>query len=368
MAPPIILSWASRVWGTITANNISPTAILYNGVGGTLDIDGRLYVAAADDNRILGYNSVPTSSGAAADFVLGQSDLTSDTSGTSQTSFNGASTLCAVGSTLYVVDLQNSRILGYNSIPVTTNPAADFVIGQNDFTSNMQNKGASPTADSLATPTSVHCDTQRLIVTDASNNRILIYEPPPTTTNPSASIVIGQANFTTATTGTTQTTFNGPRAATVDDSGRLLVSDVNNHRILIFNSIPTGNGAAADLVLGQPDFTSAMANGGASVPDARGMNFPNATLVLNGNLLVSDVFNNRILIWNSFPTTNYQAADRVFGQGSFNESRPNLGGISASVLSGPFAMDYHNGFIYIADAFNQRILGVLAGDMGLTGL
>ena len=39
-------------------------------------------------------------------------------------------------------------------------------------------------------------------------------------------------------------------------NGKLYIADTQNHRVLIFNSIPTANGAAADVVLGQPDFST----------------------------------------------------------------------------------------------------------------
>ena len=352
---------------TKTANTTAPTATIYRGSGGTAVIGNRFYTAAADDNRVVGYNSIPTTSGVAADFVLGQPDLTSSSSGTSQSTFHGPGSLCSNGSWTYVVDTQNNRVLGFNGTPTATGTVPDIVICQNDFTGNMQNKGTAVAADTLANPTTVHCGTDRLVVADASNSRVLVYEPAPTTTNPSASIVLGQPNMTTAIAGTNQSTFNGPQGAIVDENGRLIVADTQNQRVLIYNSVPTSNGANADLVLGQADFSGMSANAGSATPIAQGLNFPNSILVQNGNLLVSDLFNNRVLIWTTFPTTTNQAPDRVFGQSSFTESRPNLGGVSATTLNAPFALLYHNGFVYMTDALNQRVLGVLAGDMGLSG-
>jgi len=39
-------------------------------------------------------------------------------------------------------------------------------------------------------------------------------------------------------------------------NGKLYVADTQNNRVLIYNSIPTANGAAADVVLGAPNFTT----------------------------------------------------------------------------------------------------------------
>ena len=38
--------------------------------------------------------------------------------------------------------------------------------------------------------------------------------------------------------------------------GKLYVADTQDNRILIYNKIPTTNNAAADVVVGQPNFTS----------------------------------------------------------------------------------------------------------------
>ena len=49
--------------------------------------------------------------------------------------------------------------------------------------------------------------------------------------------------------------MRGPQGVWIQ-GGKLYVADTQDHRVLIYNSIPTSNGAAADLVLGQPNFTT----------------------------------------------------------------------------------------------------------------
>ena len=41
------------------------------------------------------------------------------------------------------------------------------------------------------------------------------------------------------------------------DATHMYVADLGQSRVLIFNTIPTTNGASADVVVGQPDFVSA---------------------------------------------------------------------------------------------------------------
>jgi hypothetical protein len=55
---------------------------------------------------------------------------------------------------------------------------------------------------------------------------------------------------------------------------KIVIPDRKNHRVLIFNSAPTANFAPADLVLGQPDFTSNKPNQEGAVPAANTLNHP----------------------------------------------------------------------------------------------
>jgi hypothetical protein len=79
------------------------------------------------------------------------------------------------------------------------------------------------------------------------------------------------------------------------------------HRITIFNTIPTSNGANADVVLGQPDFTTAIAsNGGIS---AQSMNQPySINFDLNGRLFVNGRAMNRTMVFGSVPTQTAELA------------------------------------------------------------
>lgn len=131
--------------------------------------------------------------------------------------------------------------------------------------------------------------------------------------NMPASVIVGQANATENTITVSPSNFAGQiRGLIVDSAGRLIVSDRYNHRVLIWNSVPTTNGKAADIVLGQPDFTSnTLNNGGRS---AQSLSHPTGVYSDGQKLFVYDAGNSRILIWNTFPTVNQQAANLVVGQ------------------------------------------------------
>src|SRR3989344_9577639 len=86
------------------------------------------------------------------------------------------------------------------------------------------------------------------------------------TTNMNASIVIGQSDFTSAVDGSISPSASGlsyPAGIAVAGN-RLIISDVSNHRVLIYNSVPTSNNVAADVVIGQQNMTSNSSNQGGS--------------------------------------------------------------------------------------------------------
>ncbi|GAG13725.1 unnamed protein product, partial [marine sediment metagenome] len=226
----------------------------------------RLFVADYENHRVLIYNSIPTTNNASADVVIGHADFTSgsaDPGGIGANTLDYPNAVFSDGKRLFVADRYNNRVLIYNSIPTTNNASADVVIGQANFTSNDPNQGEGVGANTFNYPSSVFSDGKRLFITDRINNRVLIYNSIPTTNNASANVVIGQPDFLSNDSGITAEKLDRPRNA-VSDGKRLFISDRDNHRVLIYNSIPTENNASADVVIGQANFTSNDPNQGGN--------------------------------------------------------------------------------------------------------
>ena len=278
--------------------------------------------------------------GQAARLVIGQTTFTSQDSNSSDRILGAASGIAYAGDTLFVADSNrvgasptNHRVLLYQNLsgmlprptdPLTYNSKcpvcvgqATLVLGQPDFTTATLNLSA--TSTSLRLPTAVASDGVHLVVADTDHNRVLIWNRIPTSNNAPADVVVGQPNFTTTSVpGNTPSakTLRGPQGVWIQN-GRLYVADTQNNRVLIFNHIPSSNGAAADVVLGAPDFTTFVE------PDlTQQQNSVTASLVLNPVAVSSDGFHvfvtdlgyNRVLIWNSIPTANGVAADVAVGQ------------------------------------------------------
>jgi uncharacterized protein (TIGR03437 family) len=155
--------------------------------------------------------------------------------------------------------------------------------------------------------------------------------------------------------------------AVASDGNILAVADTNNNRVLIWRSIPFSFNQPADIVLGQPNFTTGQANypnqNGNNVPSQASLRGPRGVWIQNGKLYVADTQNNRVLIWNSIPTSNNQQADAVLGEPDFSHNGSNFCYASqtalpatASELCNPASVTADNGHIYVADLGFNRVL------------
>lgn len=280
--------------------------------------------------------------------VVGQKDFAgANANRGSAVSGNGLSQpLGAIGSDgthLFVTDTANNRVLAFNPTPTTLNASANFVLGQPDFSSNVPGT----TASIFALPSSAFVGAGRLVVADSGNNRVLIWNTVPTTSATAPDVVVGQADFTSNISGTSASTLSYPTSAIIAN-GRLVVADQNNNRVLVWNTVPSTNGAAASIVLGQTTFLT-----NASDDEADEMNRPSALWSDGFRLLVCDSGNNRVLYWQLFPQASGALADYVLGQSSFSRS---AAGTSSSAMRAPFGVASDGTGVYVADSGNNRVL------------
>ncbi len=329
------------------------TSTVMNG-GASATTDGnKVYVADQLNNRILIWNSKNPVLGSSADLVLGQPDFTSSISnngGIAASSLGSVDSISSDGIHLFAVDAFNHRILIWNSIPTNIFQAADVVIGQPDMVSNQSNNGGLGAA-SLSSPKSVFSDGQKMVVADTGNNRILIWNSIPTANFQAADVVVGQGDMISQYCGFRSFQLNHPSSASIQQ-GRLTASDSSNHRILIWNTIPSSDGASADLVVGQANMTSRMAH--SAHVSADGLTNPGGVRIdSQGRMFVLDSGSNRLLIWNQVPTSSGAAADIVIGQSDFIS---NLSGTTSSTFAQPSGLDLHANELWIGDQGNNRVL------------
>ncbi|MBS1493413.1 MAG: fibronectin type III domain-containing protein [Bacteroidetes bacterium] len=289
--------------------------------------DGKFFVCDTYNNRVLIYNTMPTSNNQDADVVLGQANFTSNGSGANANQLSLPSGVCSDGTRLFVVDQGNNRILIWNTIPTSNQTPADFVLGQTGF-------GAGHTAPNNGgrSASTLYCSDAiygngiatydlgyavQLIVCDGANDRVLIWDDISSglTNGKAANHVIGQTNFTAHTFPTqgsnnsTAATLLAPVDLGVTSDGKLIILSQNENRALIYNTIPSTNGASANLVIGQTNFS---ANGGHFANTATSLYSPAGLSVSKyNNKLAIATSGYRVLVWNTFPTTNNASADNV---------------------------------------------------------
>jgi hypothetical protein len=315
--------------------------------------DGRiLAVSDTDNNRVLIYKAIPTTIGAQPDIVVGQPNFTTGKAGLDNKTLRGPQGLWIQGNRLFVADTQNHRVMVWNNIPTTNGQAADFVLGQASFSSAppVTDLVNAATASNLFAPVAVSSDGQRLFVTDLGHSRVLIWNTIPTQTAQAADVVIGQPDMTGNIDNNNvacisigndadgkpvlpvrcATSLSFPRFA-LSDGKRLFIADGGNDRVLVFNKIPTTNGAGADTILGQPDELTDQVTDSTDTfrPDSNVLkSSPNTlrtplALAFDGvNLYVSDPYDRRVVLYtigeSNIPTNGIvnAASKTVFAVGS----------------------------------------------------
>jgi hypothetical protein len=153
-------------------------------------------------------------------------------------------------------------------------------------------------------------------------------------------------------------TLFGPRgAALVGPDGPLVVADTGHHRLLVWKQRPRGDGAPADLLVGQRDFSCEGRNGKGEVGAAT-LNVPTGVSAAGGVLAVADAWNHRVLLWHNAITRANQPADVVLGQAGFADGLANRGRAEASAdtLNWCYGVLLSQGGLFVADTGNRRVL------------
>jgi len=318
----------------------------------------KVFVADSQNNRVLRFATLyALSNGMPAEAVLGQQNFTTGTPATTRSGMrNPQGVFVDTAGRLWVADTDNSRVLRFDNASLLASGAnANAVLGQPNFTSSL----LVTTRKTMEEPETVFVDAAgRLWVADTSDCRVLRFDAAAAKANgANADAVLGQPDFTSSNDQlTTQASMIFPYGLTVDGSGRLWVADTGNNRVLRFdNAAARPNGAKANAVLGQPNFTNI---GGGTTQNTMWAPF-NVALDPGGHLYVAEGSGNRILGFNAAAgLPNGGNASFVLGQPDFTSHTANNGGISASTLNYAHAVFYDppTRVLWVADAANNRVL------------
>lgn len=323
---------------------------------------------------------------------------------------------------VYVADTGNNRVLAWRDSASFTNGApADLVLGQKDFDSAVPYGSAVRITESstnvydiqalkdyqggLRSPSSLIYKGDFLFVMDAGNNRIVRFRRPFDALDAGESItpdlVIGQPDLKSNLPNQSSTANAAPSAYTIktnlgsagvqsagialDAEGNLWLADAGNHRILryaagdVFGSSNTGSDSAAiaaNLVLGQVDFISAVANPGSFTSTRN--DIMNKSAIRYGGPIAFDSVGNlyfaddlaRVLVYGP-PFSNGKAASRILGvyiatKGvdppsntndlTFGFSLTGTTNANLTYTGGPRGLFCIDDMLYVVDTLNNRIV------------
>ncbi|HEY2845329.1 MAG TPA: hypothetical protein VGJ09_16820, partial [Bryobacteraceae bacterium] len=341
--------------------------------GGAFDPAGNMWVADAGNNRVLSYPANPTLTFTSATVVVGQTDFPFNSpnliEGREVWIYSGAPGGGMVVDKnsnpprLYIADTYNNRVLGFRDARAVGTDArslltqkADLVIGQpaNDLFRALINYPNGdpdlPTRTGLYHPVGLAVDDSgNLWVADSGNGRVLRFPSPfGQQSDQSADIVLGQSSFTNKDQSATQQTMNMPYGLTLFPDGSLAVSDVIQNRVLIFHK-PFSIGEGAFAVVGQQNFAATNPSNTLS-----GLNAPrNIASDTSGRLYVCDSLNNRILVYT--PSTAQTGSSAAFNFPNFQTPQ----GIAVSAITGEMWVAAGNVVYHLPEVTSYQNTGTI---------
>jgi hypothetical protein len=347
--------------GGLMLPDASPTAThMYAPRGVWLDGE-RLVVCDTGNHRVLiWYDAASIASHAPADVVLGQPDFTTEGAQAGgrgpERGMRLPTGVLVHDGRLLVADAWNHRLLVWDVVPESCDVAPDIVLGQRDAVSVDENAGGACSARGLYWPFGVAIAGDRLWVADTGNRRVLGWDgiPEPGQT---PVVVLGQPDAASRDENRGEVgpaSFRWAHAIAGNDDV-LFVADAGNHRILGWSPPPAGD-VDATMLFGQPDFATA-GEFPYQAQTASSLRFPYAIDVAGDSMVVADTANNRLLAWDAVPASSHVAADRVLGQPDFGTNGENRwDAVADDTLCWPYGLSLHAGRLAVADSGNNRVM------------
>jgi hypothetical protein len=273
--------------------------------------------------------------------------------------------ICACGEGLAVADAWNHRILIWKKVPQDNNVPADLVLGQANFYDNEANRGKQEAAaNTLNWCYGVFYHQGRLLVADTGNRRVLIWYQLPEENGQPADLVLGQPDMNSRNENGGGTPDRASMRWCHDITfwgDNLVVADAGNNRVMIWQGIPTENNTPCVAVLGQKSFNTVEMNQGVYFPNASSLSMPYSVAAWGDWLFVTDTANSRLLGWKKPESIiSLQGADAqaIAGQINFKSKSENrdFGQPKRDSFNWCYGINICGDTAIIADAGNNRVL------------
>lgn len=259
---------------------------------------------------------------------------------------------------LFVADTAQNRLFIWHQLPTTEYQKADVVLGQAAKADTGRNASGKVSASSLFYPSGIWSDGQKLIIADAWNHRVLVWNNIPTNDGQPADVVIGQPTFNDNDPNV-KGISHSPSAQSLNwpygvfsDGKQLWIADTGNRRILYFKNIPDTHFQAADGVIGKPNFVERDYDHNDPI-------WPYSVKIgPNGQMAVADTQYYRILLWENWKNAFSQKADTIIGQAAFDQNGQNQFGWfpKANTMNWCYDTSFHQNGLWVADTGNSRLL------------
>ncbi len=316
----------------------------------------RLVVSDTGNHRVLIWHRLPTKDHQPADVVLGQGSFVEEGANSRGTKLgmNLPTGVMVVEGRLVVADAWNHRLLVWDGVPEVSGEAPEYQIGQSDWDGCEMNAGGACSRTSLYWPFGVGVAGGRFWVADTGNRRALCWPGLPVPGQP-PEMVLGQPDFVSNEENRGEV---GPASfrwvhAIAEAGGMQYFADAGNHRVLVWQKDTFSSAVAA---LGQESFdaTYEWAYGPQS---ERVLRFPYAVAGDGDILAVADTANNRVLIWDAAPAGMGHPADRVIGQDDFRAYGENhWKEVTHSSMCWPYGLSLAGNLLAVADSGNNRVM------------
>lgn len=322
-----------------------------------------LFVSDTGRNRVFFWRQLPSTEYCDPDGIIGQGDAdgVGRNAGRSvdDRSLQYPSGIWSDGRRLIVADAWNHRVLLWHSLPTRHGQTADVVIGQPDFHSNQPNArkvGADPQANTLFWPYGVFSDGNSLWIADTGNRRILYFERLPTENFAAADAVVGKPDFSTRDYENQDPIW--PYSVKISPEGAMAVADTQYYRVLLWQNWRDALRQKADRIIGQADLDGNGQNQFGPHPMPNTLNWCYDACFFRKGLLVADTGNSRVLRFQTWPERNNTPADSLLGKPDFftgSENAETAFGTEQSMYW-PFSICADGDRLAVADTGNHRIL------------
>lgn len=264
---------------------------------------------------------------------------------------NGPTSVASDSGILAIADTGANRVLVWDEASTAGITTPDWIIGLDTDCD----------ADGLLNPQGVFVYNQTLMIADTGHNRVLVHVIPDVVAGEEgagihipATLVLGQTDLVSCAINidgnVAANTLSSPTDAW-SDGIRVVITDSANNRVLVWETIPT-TGEDADVVVGQADFSTV--DGSGVIENGPALSNPIGASSNGVNLFVADTGNNRVLQWEFLPTiVTPQTAKEVLGQADFTSTGS---GNALYEMNAPTGAIANASKILVNDSGNNRYL------------